>query len=101
VLEGDMVTQSSNIDYRVLRDRYDGLYMANHGYDKIRANTSISNGDSDLIAFGVPFLANPDLVSRYQRNLPLNNADPDTFYGGTEQGYTDYPIFEQMGTAPA
>lgn len=95
MLEGDMMTKIANIDYRILRDSYDGLYMANNGYDKARAEKSLSNGDSDFVAFGVSFLANPDLVYRYQHNSPLNIADFDTFYGGTEQGYTDYPFLEQ------
>jgi N-ethylmaleimide reductase len=48
---------------------------------------------ADLIAFGVPFLANPDLVRRYRDDLPLNMADPDTFYSGGEAGYIDYPFY--------
>jgi N-ethylmaleimide reductase len=56
---------------------------------------AIGNGHADLIAFGVPFLANPDLVQRYQESLPLNEVDTDTFYGGDEKGYTDYPVFGQ------
>ena len=55
--------------------------------------TSVASGAADLIAFGVPFLANPDLVRRYRENLPLNAADPSTFYGGSEAGYTDYPFY--------
>jgi len=98
MLEGDMVSQSANVDYRALRDSYNGLYMANCGYDKARANQSLSDGNSDLVAFGVPFLANPDLVYRYRQDLALNDADSDTFYGGTERGYTDYPFFEQAAT---
>ncbi|MCU7904400.1 MAG: alkene reductase [Candidatus Thiodiazotropha sp. (ex Epidulcina cf. delphinae)] len=100
ILEGDMVSKSINIDYRVLRDGYNGLYMANNGYDKARAEASLSNGDSDFVAFGIPFLANPDLVYRYQHDLPLNDANFDTLYGGAEQGYTDYPILEQTITEP-
>ncbi len=91
ILEGDMMTQSRNLDYRVLRDAYNGIYIANNGYDKARAETAISNGDCDLVAFGIPFLANPDLVHRFQNDLKLNEADQNTFYGGDETGYTDYP----------
>ncbi len=79
------------VSYRALRETYKGIYMANNGYDKDRAQTAIANGDSDLVAFGVPFLANPDLVYRYRNNLPLNEAEQNTFYGGDETGYTDYP----------
>ena len=96
ILEGDMITQSRNLDYRVLRDGYNGIYIANNGYDKARAEAAISNGDCDLVAFGIPFLANPDLVHRFQNDLKLNEADQNTFYGGDETGYTDYPCTEQV-----
>jgi len=92
ILEGDMVTASRKLDYRTLRDTFHGLYIANCGYDKDHADASIKNGESDLVAFGVPFLANPDLVYRFKNNLALNKADPKTFYGGDETGYTDYPF---------
>lgn len=92
LLEGDMMGAESSVDYRALRDVYTGSYMANNGYDKSRAETSLSNGECDLIAFGIPFIANPDLVERFKRDLPLNEADQATFYGGDETGYTDYPF---------
>ena len=95
ILEGDMMGQPRNVDYRVLRDAYNGTYIANNGYDKARAEAAISNGDCDLVAFGIPFLANPDLVFRFQNDLKLNEADQNTFYGGDETGYTDYPCAEQ------
>jgi len=101
ILEGDMMGAARNVNYRALRDVYKGSYMANNGYDKNRAQTAISNGDCDLVAFGVPFLANPDLVHRYKNNLPLNEADQATFYGGDETGYTDYPYAEQEITETA
>ncbi len=94
ILEGDMMTKQSKVDYRALRDIYTGIYIANNGYDKARAQASLSNGDSDLVAFGIPFLANPDLVYRFQNDLTLNEADQATFYGGDEHGYTDYPFAE-------
>jgi N-ethylmaleimide reductase len=95
LLEGDMMSASRKVDYRSLRDAYDGIYMANNGYDKQRAQTALHNGDCDLVAIGVPFLANPDLVHRYKHDLPLNEADQATFYGGDETGYTDYPYAQQ------
>ena len=94
ILEGDMMGAAQNVNYRALRDAFKGSYMANNGYDKNRAQTAIANGDSDLVAFGVPFLANPDLVHRYKNKLQLNEADQATFYGGDETGYTDYPYAE-------
>lgn len=92
LLEGDMMSKQRTLDYRALRDLYQGVYMANNAYDKARAQAAIRNGDADLIAIGVPFLANPDLVYRYQHDLPLNEPDMATFYGGDEHGYTDYPF---------
>lgn len=92
LLEGDMMGATQKVDYRALRDAYDGIYIANNGYDKKRAQAALENGDCDLVAFGVPFLANPDLVHRYKNDLPLNEADQATFYGGDETGYTDYPF---------
>ena len=51
----------------------------------------IARGEADLVAFGVPFLANPDLPARYRRNAALNPPDQATFYAGEEKGYIDYP----------
>lgn len=97
VLEGDMMTKQSRLDYRELRDSYDGLYMANNGYDKQRASQALANGDCDLVAFGVIYLANPDLVERFKTDAPLNSPDQETFYGGDEKGYTDYPFLNNSG----
>lgn len=93
VLQGDMMTKTGRLDYRALRSKFAGVYIANNGYDLERARSAIEGGAADLVAFGVPFLANPDLVRRYRESLPLNPADPSTFYGGDEKGYTDYPAF--------
>ena len=93
VLEGDMMTKSSAMDYRALRAAFAGPYIANNGYNLARARAAIRSGAADLIAFGAPFIANPDLVRRYRDGLPLNDADPSTFYGGGEAGYTDYSTF--------
>ena len=95
LLEGDMMGATSQVDYRALRDAYNGFYMANNGYDKDRAIASLEHGNSDLIAFGIPFIANPDLVYRYKNALSLNEADQASFYGGDETGYTDYAFSEQ------
>lgn len=79
-------------DLRALRKIWSGAFMTNGGYDKARANAAISVGDADLIAIGVPFIANPDLLERYRRDAPLNAPDTATFYGGGVEGYTDYPL---------
>lgn len=93
MLEGDMMTQSSTLDYRALRRCFDGVYMANNGYDKARAIAALRGDDADLVAFGAAFIANPDLVNRFRHDWPLNAPDPQTFYAGGERGYTDYPPF--------
>ncbi len=98
LLEGDMMSRSSGMDYRALRQRFEGSYIANNGYDKARAQAALQAGHADLVALGTPFLANPDLVDRLRRDLPLNAPDQGTFYGGGAQGYTDYPV---AGTATA
>ena len=98
VLEGDMMTKASTVDYRALRSTFAGPYIANNGYDLERAQAALRNGAADLVAFGIPFLANPDLVRRYRENLPLNEADPNTYYGGSEAGYTDYPFYRGEAT---
>ena len=79
-------------DYGSLRKRFKGTYIANNGYDFDLANKVLSADEADLIAFGKPFLANPDLVERLKRGAPLNAPDKATFYGGGAKGYTDYPV---------
>lgn len=79
------------IDFTQIRKNFNGAYIANLAYDKERGNTAITSGSADAVAFGVPFIANPDLVERYKLDAPLNEADSKSFYGGTEKGYTDYP----------
>ena len=63
------------------------------GYDKERAETDLGRGAADLIAFGRPFIANPDLVKRMAEGLPLASPDPATFYTSGPVGYSDYPAF--------
>jgi N-ethylmaleimide reductase len=75
----------------ILRGLFGGAVMVNGGYDARSANAAIARGEADLVAFGVPFLANPDLPARYRNDGPLNAADPATFYAGEEKGYIDYP----------
>ena len=91
VVEGDMMSGERHMDYRRIRDAFDGYYMANAGYDKARAQAAIADGDADMVSFGQLYLANPDLVDRFKIDAPLNAADRDTFYGGDEKGYNDYP----------
>ena len=69
-----------------------GTVILSGGYDAERAEADLQSGAADLVAFGRPFIANPDLVRRLRENAPLNEPDPNTFYGGAETGYTDYPV---------
>jgi N-ethylmaleimide reductase len=78
-------------DYASLRKRFKQTYIANNGYDLALANKRLDSGGADLIAFGKPFISNPDLVERLKTGAPLNEWDRTTFYGGGAQGYTDYP----------
>jgi N-ethylmaleimide reductase len=63
----------------------------NGGFDIAAANAAIGKGETDLVAFGVPFLANPDLPERFKRGAALNAPDQATFYAGDSNGYIDYP----------
>jgi len=78
-------------DYASLRKRFGGAYMANNGYDFALASQVLAAGSADLIAFGKPFISNPDLVERLKTGAALNEWDKATFYGGGARGYTDYP----------
>jgi len=91
ILEGDMMTGKRQLDYVDLRQCFTGLYMANNGYNLHLANKAITENRADMIAFGKLFIANPDLPYRFANQLPLNEPDSATFYGGDEKGYIDYP----------
>jgi N-ethylmaleimide reductase len=78
-------------DYAALRRRFNGAWMVNNGYDRAMALDEIASGRADLVAFGKPFIANPDLGRRLREEAPLNPWNSATFYGGGAAGYTDYP----------
>ncbi len=86
-------------DYKSLRNRFKGTYIANNGYTLDLANKVLAADDADLIAFGKLFISNPDLVERLKRGAPLNDFDKATFYGGGAKGYTDYPTLEAAQAA--
>ena len=93
VVEGATGGPRDNVpfDYRSLRKRFNGTYIANNGYDLALAEKTLAAGNADLIAFGKLFISNPDLVERLKAGAPLNPWDQATFYGGAAKGYTDYP----------
>jgi N-ethylmaleimide reductase len=82
-------------DYKALRSRFKGAYIANNGYTLDLAEKVLAANEADLIAFGKLFIANPDLVERLKKGAPLNEPDKTTFYGGGAKGYTDYPVLDQ------
>jgi len=79
-----------------IRQIFRGALMLNGGYDARKGNEAIRKGEADLISFGVPFLANPDLPERFKRNSPLNLPDSETYYAGEKKGYIDYPMLSKM-----
>jgi len=81
--QGDVITPA--------REGYRGVLIGNMGYSAAEAAAAIGAGQLDAVAFGVPFLANPDLPARFRAGAPLNAADPATFYTPGLVGYTDYP----------
>lgn len=81
-------------DFESFRKLFKGQYMANLSYDKARGNAAIASGHADCVAYGVPFIANPDLVERFAKDAQLNQADSSTFYGGGAEGYTDYSFIK-------
>ena len=78
-----------------LRRSYEGVYIANGGFDAQTAVAAIEDGHADAVTFGRPFLANPDLPERYRTGAALNPQDKSTFYGGGEKGFTDYPFLDR------
>jgi len=98
VVEGETggARDSIAFDYAALRDRFDGVWMVNNGYDRQMAIDSVASGRADLVSFGRLFIANPDLVERLSTNAPLNRLmEQGTFYGGGAHGYTDYSTLKQ------
>jgi N-ethylmaleimide reductase len=83
----NMVTDVS----RHYRGIFKSTLITNTGYDREKGNAVIAAGDADLVAYGVPFISNPDLVERFREGAALAKADPSTFYMGGAKGYIDYP----------
>ncbi|WP_053969961.1 alkene reductase [Mangrovimonas sp. ST2L15] len=90
-------TDVSDISYAVteiakhFRPLYNGTLIINSNFDQEKGNQVIENGDADLVAYGKPFISNPDLVERFANNLELAEWNQDTFYTPGSEGYTDYP----------
>lgn len=74
-----------------LKKQFGGVFVANQNFTAESAEAEIAAGNADAVAWGKLFIANPDLVERFRSGAALNEPQTATFYGGTEQGYTDYP----------
>jgi N-ethylmaleimide reductase len=75
----------------LLRQTFQGPFILAGGFDRASAESALAASQADLIAFGRPFLANPDLLERMRSNAALNAPDMSTFYTPGAKGYTDYP----------
>jgi len=84
---------------RDLRTRFGGSVLLNDGFGAVTSLETVEDlletGLADAVVVGRPFLANPDLPTRWQQEAELNEPNADTFYGGGAEGYTDYPTLEQ------
>jgi N-ethylmaleimide reductase len=99
---GERMVEGAPFDYTALQTAYrkaggKGAWMVNNGYDRPMAEKEVADVEAgaDLVAFGRPFIANPDLVARIQKKAPWNALDGDTLYGGGAKGYTDYPTLSE------
>lgn len=93
--ESDLRHGGTAIPTKEFRPLYDGNLMVNWDYDQESGNRAIASGEADLVSYGKLFIANPDLPKRFAKQAPLNEPNPDTFYGGGAEGYTDYPTLEE------
>jgi hypothetical protein len=78
-----------------LKRAFGGVYVANEQFTVAQAEAAIADGAADAVAFGVKFIANPDLPARIKSAAPLNEPDSDTFYIGGAKGYVDYPSLQR------
>jgi N-ethylmaleimide reductase len=101
IVEGDTSGKPvPAFDYAALKRLFGGLVIANNNFDWTRANAALAEGRTDMIAFGKPFIANPDLVIRLFLGARLAVANRETFYGGGEERYTDYQVLRSAEPAP-
>lgn len=91
--------EGTNFDYAAFKQAYvgaggKGAWMVNNGYTAETAKEAVESGKADLVSFGKPFIANPDLVRRIKDGVAWNEVNPKTLYGGGAEGYTDYPSLD-------
>ncbi|UJF16899.1 alkene reductase [Vibrio sp. SS-MA-C1-2] len=95
LMRADFLGEQSGDIVSPVRAAYKGNLITNMGYSEAEANEAIKTGQVDAVAFGVPYIANPDLVERFQAGATLNDPDPTTFYVPGAKGYIDYPYMDQ------
>ncbi|GAA5073385.1 hypothetical protein GCM10025759_14530 [Lysobacter panacisoli] len=100
-VEGQLHSDNSTeaYDVRALRAAFGGTYIANNGYDRRSAIDAVDSGRADMIAFGKPFIGNPDLVERLRTNAPLFEAPASAFFGGGAEGYTYFANAPALASA--
>jgi 2,4-dienoyl-CoA reductase-like NADH-dependent reductase (Old Yellow Enzyme family) len=81
-----------------LKREFGGVLIANEGFTKASAEAALRRGHADAVGWGRDFVANPDLVRRFEINASLNRPDPTTFYGSGEKGYNDYSLLAGTNT---
>ncbi len=96
--KGDTTTENG-ANTAALRELFEGAYIANNSYDRDSAIAVTDSGAADAVAFGRPYIANPDLAERLAQNAELNEGDQSTFYGGGIEGYLDYPSLSEARAA--
>lgn len=89
-LKGTAIDAWSEDYFSHFRKMYKGTLLVNRGFSKQTGNEIIESGIADLVSFATSFIANPDLVKRFEQDIPLATAGMDTYYAGGEKGYTDY-----------
>ena len=90
--EEDIRHGGTIVPTELFRPLFQGALIVNGGYNRERADAVIAKGEAEMVAFGTPFIANPDLPRRLQIGAELSDPDPATLYGGEgAKGYTDYP----------
>lgn len=89
--EGDDFVSARDPLFAQLREIWPNTLITNGGYDRAKADAVIGTGLADMVAFGAPYLSNPDLPERLLKGAAYNEPDRATFYGGGAKGYTDYP----------
>jgi N-ethylmaleimide reductase len=76
---------------KIARQHFHGVLMSNGSYTRESGEATVAQGAADAIVYGRPYIANPDLVERFAKQVPLNAVNFDRLYGGGADGYSDYP----------